>query len=69
MTESAVLDEVLDAARQLDRESQLELIARLSRRLAFEERVLVAWEEARVELAAGRLKPMTATEIVREATS
>ena len=63
MTETAVFDEVLDAARRLDRESQLQLIARLSSRLALEERVI----EARTELAAGRLKPMTAAEIVREA--
>jgi hypothetical protein len=63
--------DVLDAAEQLDSDSQAELVAVLSRRLAERgrERVAATISQARDEFAAGQCQPMTAAEIVREATS
>lgn len=69
MNQPIALDDVLDAAERLDAESQAELVAILSRRLAERgrRRVVEAVEQARREYAAGQCPPMTAAEIVREA--
>ena len=62
--------EVLDAVEQLDPEAQAELVAVVGRRLAERGRAGVAERvsEARREVVAGLGRPMTAAEIVREAT-
>jgi hypothetical protein len=64
-------DAVLEAAEELDFESQKELADVLNRRLAERGRIRVAAtvEEARREFIAGLCRPMTAPEIVREAQS
>ncbi len=64
-------EEALEAAEQLDPESQTELIAVLTRRLAERgrERVAATVAQARQEFAAGQCEPMTAAEILREAQS
>ena len=68
MNQPIVFDDVLDAAEQLDADSQAELVAILSRRLAERgrERVVEAVAQARREFAAGQCHVMTAAEIVRE---
>ena len=70
MSQPAFAD-ALDAAEQLDVESQAELVAVLNRRLAERgrERVADSVAQARREFAAGQCRPMTAGEIVREAQS
>ena len=70
MSQPAFAD-ALDAAEQLDVESQAELVAVLNRRLAERgrERVAATAAQARREFAAGQCRPMTAGEIVREAQS
>jgi len=67
----ASLSEVLDAAEQLDSESQTELVAILNRRLAERgrNRVVVDVQQARREFAEGQCERKTAAEIVREALS
>ena len=71
MNQPIVFDDVLDAAEQLDADSQAELVAILSRRLA--DRGANAWwrrsRTARREFAAGQCHVMTAAEIVREGLS
>ncbi len=64
-------DEALDAAEQLDDDSQTELVAVLMRRLAARgrERVVATVAKARQEYAAGECQPMTAAELLREANS
>jgi len=71
MSDQCTFADVLDAAEQLDVESQAELIAVLSRRLAERgrERVAATVAEARGEFAAGQCEAMSAAEIVREAQS
>jgi len=71
MSQQIAFDAALDAAEQLDVESQKELAAILTRRLAERgrERVAAAVAQARREFAAGQCPPMTAAEIVREAQS
>jgi hypothetical protein len=71
MSNKLAFDDVLDAAEQLDVEAQAELVAIMTRRLAERgrERVAATVAEARQEFAAGQCQPMTAAEIVREATS
>jgi hypothetical protein len=71
MSQSIVFADVLDAAEQLDADSQAELVAILSRRLAEKgrERVAATVGQARREFAAGQCQVMTAPEIVREASS
>lgn len=71
MSQSITFAEVLDAAEQLDADSQAELVAILSRRLAEQGRQRVAETvgQARSEFAAGRCQVMTAAEIVRETSS
>jgi len=71
MTQPIVFADVLDAAEQLDTEAQAELVAVLSRRLAERgrERVAASVAQARREFAAGQCQPMTAEELVREASS
>jgi hypothetical protein len=71
MNQPIVFDDVLDAAEQLDADSQAELVAILSRRLAERgrERVVEAVAQARREFAAGQCQVMTAAEIVREGLS
>jgi hypothetical protein len=68
MNQPIVFDDVLDAAEQLDADSQAELVAILSRRLAERgrERVVEAVAQARREFTAGQYQVMTAAEIVRE---
>ncbi len=69
MTQKTVFSDVLEAAEQLDMDSQAELLSVLSRRLAERgrERVVDAVAQARREFAAGQCQPMTAAELVREA--
>lgn len=71
MSQQIAFDAALDAAEQLDAESQRELAAILTRRLAERgrERVAAAVAQARHEFAAGQCQPMTAAEIVRETQS
>jgi 16S rRNA C1402 N4-methylase RsmH len=63
--------DVLDAAEQLDRDSQAELVAVLSRRLAERgrERIAATVTEARKEFAAGQCQAVTAADLLREARS
>ena len=69
MTQKTVFSDVLEAAEQLDMDSQAELLSVLSRRLAERgrERVVDAVAQARRAFAAGQCQPMTAAELVREA--
>ena len=71
MSQPIAFADALAAAEQLDTDSQAELVAILSRRLAESGRARVASavEQARREYAAGQCQPMTAAEIVREAQS
>lgn len=71
MSQQIEFADALDAAEQLDDDSQAELVAVLSRRLAERgrERVAAAVAQARREFAAGQCQPMTAAELVREARS
>ena len=63
--------EALDAAEQLDVDSQTELVAVLMRRLTARgrERVVATVAQARQEFAADECQPMTAAELIREAKS
>ncbi len=69
MTQKTVFSDVLEAAEQLDMDSQAELLSVLSHRLAERgrERVVDAVAQARRAFAAGQCQPMTAAELVREA--
>lgn len=69
MSQKFVFSDVLDAAEQLDVDSQAELLSVLSRRLAERgrERVVDGVAQARREFAAGLCQSMTAAELVREA--
>lgn len=69
MVELIRFADVLEAAEQLDVESQAELIAVLSRRLAERdrERVATVVAEAQHEFATGQCRPVTAVELMREA--
>lgn len=69
MTHKTVFSDVLEAAEQLDSDSQAELLSVLSRRLAERgrERVVDAVAQARREFSAGQCQPMTAAELVHEA--
>ena len=71
MSQPIAFADVLDAAEQLDADTQAELVAVLSRRLAERgrERVAASVAQARLEFAAGQCQPMTAAEVVREAQS
>ena len=72
MSQAIVFADVLDAAEQLDADSQAELVAVLSRRLAERgrERVTATVEQSRREFAAGgQRQAMTAAELIREASS
>ena len=71
MSQQKTFADVLDAADQLDFDALAELVSVLSRRLAERgrERVAATVAEARREHAAGQSRPMTATEVVREAQS
>ena len=70
MSQAIVFADVLDAAEQLDADSQAELVAVLSRRLAERgrERVTVTVEQSRREFTAGQCQAMTAAELIREAS-
>ncbi len=61
----------LNAVEQLDSESQAELVAVLSRRLAERgrERVVATVAQGRREFAGGQYMAMTAAELLREAQS
>ena len=63
--------DALNAAEQLDPDSQAELVAVLTRRLAERgrERLATVVAQARLEFAAGQCQPMTAADLVREAQS
>lgn len=69
MKQPPLLDEVLDAAEQLDDQAQAELVSVLSRRLAERGRMRIAAsvEQGMREYAAGLCKPQTPEEIMREA--
>jgi hypothetical protein len=71
MSQQKTFADVLDAAEELDVDSQIELVAVLSRRLAERgrERVVASVAQARQEFAAGQCEPMSAAEILREAQS
>jgi ribose 1,5-bisphosphokinase PhnN len=71
MSHPIAFADALDAAEQLDTESQAELVAILSRRLAERgrERVATVVAQSRREFSAGLCQPMTAAEVVREAQS
>jgi len=71
MIQPTTFADALEAAEQLDVESQAELVAILSRRLAVRgrERVVTTATEARREFTADQCQPMTAADIVREAQS
>jgi len=71
MIQQNTFDDVLEAAEQLDADSQAELVAVLNRRLAERGRQRVAdtVAQARREFAAGQCQPMGAAEIVHEAQS
>ncbi len=71
MSQKTIFADVLDAAEQLDDDGQAELAAVLRRRLAERgrERVAATIEQARRELASGQCRPMSAADIVREASS
>jgi hypothetical protein len=68
MTQGMPFGEVLEAADQLSPEDQQALIAILHRRLAQAGRHRVAddVQEARQEFAAGRCRPATPDELMRE---
>jgi hypothetical protein len=68
MTRILPFGEVLEAADQLSREEQEELIAVLHRRLAQAARQRLATEiqEARQEFAAGRCLPATPQDLLHE---
>ena len=71
MIQPIAFSEVLDAAEQLDIDVQAELVAVLTRRLAERgrERVAATVAQARREFASGQCQPMTAADIIREASS
>lgn len=71
MSDLRTFADVLDAAEELDVDSQAELVAVLNRRLAERgrERVVATVAKARQEFAAGQCAPMSAADIVREAQS
>jgi hypothetical protein len=71
MVEQTAFADALDAVENLDPDAQVELIAVVTRRLAERgrERIAATIEQARREFASGQSKPMTASEIVREALS
>ena len=71
MNHQTAFADALDAAEQLDLDAQVELVAVLQHRLAERgrERIAATVEQARLELASGQSKPMTAAEILREAQS
>jgi hypothetical protein len=71
MSQPIIFADVLDAAEQLDADAQAELVAILSRRLAEtgRERVASTVAQARREFDAGQCRPMTAAELVLEASS
>ena len=71
MRQPKTLADVLDAAEELDVDSQVELVAVLNRRLAERgrERVVATVAQARQEFAAGQCEPLSAAEIMREAQS
>ena len=71
MSQPVAFSDVLDAAEQLDVDSQADLVAILRRRLAERgrDRVAATVAEARREFAAGQCQAMTAAEIVAEALS
>ena len=69
MSQQNTFADVLDAAEQLDADSQAELVAVLNRRLAERgrERVAATVAQARREFAAGQCQTMSAKEMVHEA--
>ena len=71
MSQPIAFADVLDAVEQLDVDAQAELVAILSRRLAEHGRRRVAESvtQARKEFTAGNCQPMTAAEMIREASS
>lgn len=64
-------EEVLDAADRLDPDEQAELVAILRRRLAEHgrQRLIAEVEESRREFAAGKCRPTTVDDLIREALS
>ncbi len=68
MTQGMPFGEVLEAANQLSPEDQQALIAILHRRLAqaARQRLAADVQEVRQEFAAGRCRPATPDELMRE---
>ena len=71
MSPQIAFADALEAAEQLDVDSQAELVAILSRRLAERgrERVIQNVQQARKEFSEGQCQPVTAAELVRDAQS
>ena len=71
MSQPIAFADIVDAAEQLDADAQAELVGILNHRLAERgrERVKASVEQARREFAAGQCPAMTASEIVRDASS
>jgi hypothetical protein len=71
MSDIVALDEVLDAAEKLPFDVQEELVAILRKRLAERgrERIIADIREARQEFAAGKCRPASPDEILREIQS
>ena len=71
MNQQTAFADALEAVEQLEPDAQVELLAVLKLRLAERgrERVIATVQQARQEFADGLFKPMTASEIVREALS
>ena len=71
MNQMVAFSDALEAVERLDSDSQAQLVAILSRRLAERgrEQVAAVAAQARREFAAGQCQPMTAAEVVREAQS
>ena len=69
MSRTIAFSDALDAAEQLDPQSQAELIAILSRRLTERGREggAATVAQARREFTSGQCQPMTAAELMREA--
>ena len=70
MSQLIGFDDALDAAEQLDDDGQAELVSVLSKRIAerAREKIIASVAQSRRDFAAGLCQPMSAAEIVSEAT-
>jgi hypothetical protein len=71
MVAAVSIDQALDIAEQLDRDSQLELISILKKRLneSERERIILSVEQAKKDYTAGLCVVLTPEEIIRDALS